>query len=77
VFVGLILPILANNNEQKDELEAQAAGGRLATVTITGGPGVAAIGSDLLEHSARVPAVQVGLDDGRDAAGAVMAIMRT
>jgi NTE family protein len=77
VFVGLVLPILANNNEQRDELEAQSAGGRLATVTITGGPGVAAIGSDLLEHSARAPAVQVGLDDGRDAADAVMTIMRT
>ena len=77
VFVGLILPILANNNDQKDELEAQAAGARLATATITGGPGVEAIGTDLLDHSARVPAVQVGLEDGRDAAGAVMAIMRT
>jgi NTE family protein len=53
VFVGLILPILANNNEQKDELVAQAAGGHLATVIVTGGPGVASIGADLLDYSAR------------------------
>ena len=63
VFVGLILPILANNNDQKIELE-NATGGRLRTVTVTGGPGVAEISGDLLDHSARVRAVQVGLEDG-------------
>jgi NTE family protein len=75
VFVGLILPILANNNEQKTELE-NAAGGRLRTATITGGPLVAGISEDLLDHSARVRAVQVGLEDGRQAAAAVKALLR-
>ena len=75
VFVGLILPILANNNEQKTELE-KAAGGRLRTATITGGPLVAGISQDLLDHSARVRAVQVGLEDGRQAAAAVKALLR-
>jgi len=75
VFVGLILPILANNNEQKTELE-KAAGGRLRTATITGGPLVAGISQDLLDHSARVRAVQVGLEDGRQAATAVKALLR-
>ena len=74
IFVGLILPILANNNEQKDELAEQAAGGGLEVVTVTGGPGVDSIGADLLDHSARVRAVEVGLDEGRRAADAVTAI---
>jgi NTE family protein len=77
IFVGLILPILANNNEQKVEMEAQAAAGRLAAIAITGGPGVASIGADLLDYSSRVAAVQVGLDDGRRAADAVIALLRT
>src|SRR5258707_703150 len=67
VFIGLILPILANNNEQKTERE-KAAGGRLRTATVTGGPLVAGISEDLLDHSARVRAVQVGVEDGRQAA---------
>jgi len=75
VFVGLILPILANNNDQKTELE-KAAGGRLRTATVTGGPLVASISDDLLDHSARVRAVQVGLEDGRQAAAAVKALLR-
>jgi len=75
VFVGLILPILANNNEQKTELE-KAAGGRLRTATVTGGPLVAGISEDLLDHSARVRAVHVGLEDGRQAAAAVKALLR-
>ena len=75
VFVGLILPILANNNEQKTEVE-KAAGGRLRAATVTGGPLVAGISEDLLDHSARVRAVQVGLDDGRQAAAAVKALLR-
>ena len=75
VFVGLILPILANNNDQKAELE-KAAGGRLRTATVTGGPLVADISADLLDHSARVRAVQVGLEDGRQAAAAVKALLR-
>ena len=70
IFVGLILPILANNNEQKDELAEQARGG-LEVVTVTGGPDVDAISADLLDHSARVRAVEVGLDDGRRAADAI------
>jgi len=70
IFVGLILPILANNNEQKDELAEQAGEG-LEVVTVTGGPGVDSISADLLDHSARVRAVEVGLDDGRRAADAV------
>jgi NTE family protein len=76
IFVGLNLPILANNNEQKSELDKQAAGGSLATVTITGGPGVASIGADLMDHAARVRAVEVGLEDGRRAAAAVKAVLR-
>ncbi|HEY2650384.1 MAG TPA: patatin-like phospholipase family protein [Solirubrobacteraceae bacterium] len=75
IFVGLILPILANNNEQKDELAEQAAAGGLAIATVTGGPGVSALGTDLLDHSARVRAVEVGLDDGQHAAEAVKALM--
>lgn len=75
IFVGLILPILANNNEQKDELADQAAAGGLGIATVTGGPGVSALGSDLLDHSARVRAVEVGLDDGRHAAEAVRALI--
>ena len=75
VFVGLILPILANNNEQKTELE-KAAGGRLRTATVTGGPLVASVSDDLLDHSARVRAVQVGLEDGQQAAAAVKALLR-
>jgi len=74
VFVGLILPILANNNDQKIELE-NATSGRLRTVTITGGPGVAGISGDLLDHSVRVRAVQVGLEDGMSAAAAVKALL--
>jgi NTE family protein len=70
VFVGLILPILANNNEQADELAKQARTG-VEVVTVTGGPGVDSIGADLLDHSARVRAVEVGLDDGRRAAAAI------
>jgi NTE family protein len=70
VFVGLILPILANNNEQADELAEQARAG-MEVVTVTGGPGVDSIGADLLDHSARVRAVEVGLDDGRRAAAAI------
>jgi NTE family protein len=77
IFVGLILPILANNNEQKDELARQAADGRLAIVTVTGGPGVASIGADLLDHSARPRAVEVGLEDGRHVADAVKALSTT
>ena len=75
VFVGLILPILANNNEQKTELE-KAAGGRLRVTAITGGPLVAGISQNLLDHSARVRAVQVGLEDGRQAAATVRALLR-
>jgi NTE family protein len=75
IFVGLILPILANNNEQKDELAEQGAAGGVAVATVTGGAGVSALGSDLLDHSARVRAVEVGLDDGRHAAEAVKALM--
>ena len=75
IFVGLILPILANNNEQKDELAEQGAAGGIAIATITGGADVSALGSDLLDHSARVRAVEVGLDDGRQAAEAVKALM--
>ena len=75
VFVGLILPILANNNDQKAELET-AAGGRVRTVAITGGPGVAAVSGDLLDHSARVRAVQVGLEDGRRVVTAVKALVQ-
>ena len=77
IFVGLILPILPNNNEQKDELAEQASGGGLEVVTVTGGPGVDSIGADLLDHSARVRAVEVGFDDGRRAADAVTAITST
>jgi NTE family protein len=75
IFVGLILPILANNNEQKDELAEQVAAGGLGVATVTGGPGVSALGADLLDHSARVRAVDVGLDDGRHAADAVKALI--
>ncbi|PWT74572.1 MAG: hypothetical protein C5B59_10915 [Bacteroidetes bacterium] len=76
VFIGLILPILANNNEQKEELAVQAAGGHLATVTITGGPGIDSISANLLDHSARKRAVEVGLDDGRHAVALVKALMK-
>jgi NTE family protein len=75
IFVGLILPILANNNEQRDELAAQEADGRVGTVTVAGGPRAASIGADLLDYSARVGAVKVGLDDGRRAADAVKALV--
>jgi NTE family protein len=74
IFVGLILPILANNNEQSEELAEQAAAGGLAIATITGGAGVSGIGSDLLDHSARARAVEVGIEDGHRAAQAVMAL---
>jgi NTE family protein len=74
IFVGLILPILANNNAQKTELE-RTAGGRLHTASITGGPGTAAISDNLLDHSARARAVQVGLEDGARAAVAVKALL--
>jgi NTE family protein len=75
IFVGLILPILANNNEQKDELAEQAAAGGVGIATITGGPGVSTLGSDLLDHSARARAVEVGLDDGRHPAEGVKALI--
>ena len=75
IFVGLILPILANNNEQKDELADQAAAGVLGIATVTGGAGVSTLGSDLLDHSARVRAVEVGLDDGRRAAEELKALI--
>jgi NTE family protein len=75
IFVGLILPILANNNEQKDELADQAAAGGLGIATVTGGPGVSTLGPDLLDHSARVRAVEVGLDDGRHAAEEIKALI--
>lgn len=75
VFVGLILPILANNNDQKTEVE-KAAGGRLRTVTVTGGPAIAEVSGDLLDYSARMRAVQVGLEDGGEAAAAVKALLR-
>ena len=74
IFVGLILPILANNNEQKDELAEQAAAGGLGIATVTGGPAVSELGADLLDHSARVRAVEVGRDDGQHAAEAVKAL---
>lgn len=75
VFVGLILPILANNNDQKTELE-KTAGGRPRTAAVTGGPGVAEISGDLLDHSARVRAVEVGLEDGARTAAVVKAILQ-
>src|SRR5262249_25337274 len=74
IFVGLILPILANNNEQKEELVQEAAGGRLATVTITGGPRVGSVAATLLDHSVRPQAVAIGLEDGARAANAVKAL---
>ena len=49
--------------------------GRLRTMTVTGGPGIADISADLQDHSARVRAVQVGLEDGRSAARAVKALL--
>lgn len=76
IFVGLILPILANNNDQKAELE-KTAGERVRTVTLTGGPGIDSVGADLLDHSARPRAVEVGLEDGRRAAAAVKALLET
>jgi NTE family protein len=76
IFVGLILPILANNNDQKEDLARQAADGRLTTVAITGGPGVNAISADLLDHSARAQSVAVGFEDGLSAAGAIRALMK-
>jgi NTE family protein len=76
IFVGLILPILANNNEQREELAQQAADGRLATVTVTGGPDISSIAADLLNHSARTRAVAIGFDDGRRAANAVRGLVR-
>jgi NTE family protein len=75
IFVGLILPILANNNEQKEELVRQAVAGGLSTVTVTGGSRVQSLGADLLDHSARPAAFAIGLEDGRAAAGAVKALM--
>jgi NTE family protein len=76
IFVGLILPILANNNDQKTELE-KAAGAQVRTVTITGGPGVEAVSANLLDHSARARAVEVGIEDGQRAVAAVQALLRT
>jgi NTE family protein len=76
IFVGLNLPILANNNEQKSELQQQAAAGHVATATITGGPAVASIAADLLDPTARSRAVEVGLEDGQRAAAAVNAMLR-
>jgi NTE family protein len=75
IFVGLILPILANNNDQRTELE-RTAGGQLQTASITGGPGIAAISDNLLDHSVRARAVQVGLEDGGRAAAAVKALLK-
>ena len=74
IFVGLILPILANNNEQREELAEQAAAGGLGIATVTGGAEITEIGPDLLDHSARARAVEVGLEDGRRAAHAVVAL---
>jgi len=76
IFVGLILPILANNNDQKAELE-KAAGDGVRTVTVTGGPGVDSVSADLLDHSARPRAVEIGFEDGRRAAAAVKALLGT
>lgn len=76
IFVGLILPILANNNDQRTELE-QAAGGRVRTVTVTGGSGVDSVSADLLDHSARPRAIEVGVGDGHSAAAAVRALLGT
>ena len=71
IFVGLILPILANNNEQKDELAEQAASGGLGVATVTGGAGVSEVGTDLLDYAVRPRAGEVGLEDGQHAAEAV------
>jgi NTE family protein len=76
IFVGLILPILANNNDQRTELE-QTAGGRVRTVTVAGGSGVDLVSADLLDHSARPRAVEVGVEDGHSAAAAVRALLGT
>jgi hypothetical protein len=75
IFVGLILPILANNNEQKDELDHLASEGHLRIATISGGAGVAAIGDDLLDHSARLRAAEVGFEDGRRVSDEVKALL--
>jgi NTE family protein len=75
IFVGLILPILANNNEQKEELVQEAADGRLATVTITGGSRVSSVAANLLDYSTRPQAVAIGLEDGARAANALKALM--
>ena len=75
IFVGLILPLLANNNEQKDELAEQAVAGGLGVAAVTGGAGLSAIATDLLDYAARPRAVEVGLEDGRHAAPAVRALM--
>jgi len=76
IFVGLILPILANNNEQKEELVQEAAGRGLATVIVTGGPRIGSVAANLLDHSARPQAVAIGLEDGARAAGALKALTR-
>jgi hypothetical protein len=75
IFVGLILPVPANNNEQKEELVQEAAGERLATVTITGGSRVGSVAVNLLDYSARPQAVAIGLEDGARAANALKALM--
>jgi NTE family protein len=76
IFVGLILPILANNNEQKEELVEEAARGQLATVSITGDPRIESVAANLLDYSARPQAVAIGLEDGARAGDAVKAMIR-
>lgn len=52
-LAGLILPILANNNEQKSELEEHTANGKLRTAIIAGGPEISSLGTDLQDHSSK------------------------
>jgi NTE family protein len=57
------------------ELDALEAGG-MPMVRITGGAALAAAATDLMDPDARMGAVAAGLDDGRDAAAQVEALLR-
>jgi NTE family protein len=73
LFIGprSMLPEGMRLDPEIDDLAAEG----FPVLQITGGTALTAAGADLMNPAARVAAVNAGLDDGRDAAGAVSALL--
>ncbi|MGH9047463.1 MAG: patatin-like phospholipase family protein, partial [Acidimicrobiales bacterium] len=73
LFIGprSMLPEGMRLDPEVDDLAAEG----FPVLQITGGAALAAAGADLMNPAARVGAVNAGLDDGRDAAAAVSALL--